>query len=103
MTKAERIFKENFTETINYLETWGMDRPFDAWNRLSDSEDEHICRRTINAILAICDSKEREVDFLARHGMEIWKGEEMQRKAVQIIRNTCNNWIKEEAEFFATV
>lgn len=102
-TKAERIFKENFFGAISHMEQWGVDEPFDAWHSLCNREDEVICRRTVNAVLKECDKRERELDWDLKHGFEPWKGEKIQRKALRIVRNTCQNWIKGEEDFKAFI
>lgn len=99
--KAKRIFNQNFYGAINHMERWGVDDPFDAWHRLCNRDDEYICRRTIDDILAVCDQHERELDWQVKHGFEPWKSEKIQRKALRITRNTCNNWIKRKAEIEA--
>ena len=95
-TKAQRIFRQNFYGAIKHIETWGFE-DFDAWHRLANSDDEYICRRTVNAVLSECDKKEKELDWNLRHGFENYKDAET-RKALQVVRNTCNNWIKDEKE-----
>ena len=99
--KSERIFKQNFYGAINHMERWGVDEPFDAWGTVCNRDDEYICRRTIDDVLAICDKHERELNWQIRHGFEPWKSETIQRKALRITRNTCENWIKREAEIEA--
>ena len=99
-TKAERIFRKKFYGAIRHIEACGFDN-FDAWNTLYTSDDEYICRRTVNAVLALCDGKEREVDWCIRHGFETWKDEAIMRKALSVVRNTCLNWIENEKKFAA--
>ena len=101
-TKAQRIFRKNYFEAIDHIDRWGMEN-FDAWNTLYTSEDDYICRRTVNAVLALCDKKEREVDFMEKHGFEMADSYEANRKAVSVVRNTCNNWIKREEDWKAGI
>ena len=96
-TKAQRLFRQNFFAAINHIETCGFDN-FDAWNRLASRDDEYICRRTVNAVLKECDRKEHWLDWNNKHGYEE-ANEKEQRKALQVVRNTCNDWIKHDQEF----
>ena len=101
-TKAERIFRRNFYAAIDHIDYWGMEN-FDAFNRLETGEDERVCRRTVNAILALCDKKDRDINRNEKFGVEMADGYEVNRKAVSVVRNTCNDWIKREEEFKASL
>lgn len=98
-TKAQRIFRQNFYGAIRHIEAWGFE-DFDAWHSLENRDDEYICRRTVNAVLRECDKRERELDWNASHGFENYKEAES-RKALEVVRNTCNNWIKDQEEIKA--
>lgn len=98
-TKAERIFNANYLEAIDNIETWGIERPFDAFNTLCRAKDDYICRRTVNAILKECDREERNLSIMAKFGIKVDRhSEEVQRKAIKVVRNTCANWIKYDDE-----
>lgn len=99
--KAKRIFNQNYYGAINHMEKWGVDEPFDAWHRLCNRDDEYVCLRTIEDILALCDREERHLDWSIKHGYETFRPEQVIRKALRIVRNTCENWIKREAEIKA--
>ena len=101
-TKAERIFNETFKMSIYHIETWGAAKPIDAWSRLFTKDDECICRRTVDAVLKECDKKERDFDRWVKYGVYFGIHPEIvQRKALQVVRNTCDNWIKNEQELKA--
>lgn len=102
-TKAERIFNSTFYGAIHHIEVWGIESPFDAWNRLYSNynDDEYICRRTVNAVLKECDKREKDLNRLIKYGCELNHTEEVQRKALKVVRNTCDNWIKNDEELKA--
>lgn len=95
-TKALNLFCENFDETIRHINTWGIDQPFDAWAGICNRNEVYICKRTVNAILKNCDSFERSINWQIANGYELFEDEKVIRKALSVVRNTCNNWIKEE-------
>lgn len=98
-TKAERIFRKNYCAAAAHIEKHGLVEPVDALHRLVG--DDYICRRTVNAVLALCDREERIVDHRAKYGIRLWKDEQVLRKAILVVRRTCNDWIDHEAEFAA--
>lgn len=101
-TKAQRIFRKSFCEAKRYIETWGFDN-FDAWHSLYEftNNNELICRRTINAILKECDKGEKFTALFEKNGIIGEHEAAVERKAFEVVRNTCKNWIVREAELKA--
>ena len=95
--KAKRIFEQNFYSAIDHIDKWGVDEPFDAWHRLINRRDEPICRRTVEDVLTECAVEERRLDWQIRKGFKTYRPEPTVRKALLVVRNTCENWLEREA------
>ena len=96
--KAKRIFDQNFHAAIDHIDRQGVDEPFDAWHRLVNRGGERICRRTVEDVLIECEAAERVLNWQIRKGFEPFRPEPTMRKALRIVRNTCENWLKREEE-----
>ena len=98
-TKAERIFRKTFCASKRHINTWGFD-DFDCWNSLYTNEDDIICRRTVNAVLKECDKKEKYLNLGVKIGRIDPEVEAIERKALEVVRNTCANWSAKWSERF---
>lgn len=99
-TKADLIFYANYREAIRRIEKCGVDAQFDAFDSLYKPCDcDYIRRRAVEAVLKKCDEEESRLCILAKIGASFGKyPEEVQRKAISVVRNTCENRLKGKRE-----
>ena len=97
MTKAEKIFKDTYTECRLHVRTWGCERNNGkaiGFNRLAT--EEVTCRRTWNAIQKMIDNERRNFELDRRLGIEV---SEVREVGLEMVQETLNNVIRSEEEF----
>lgn len=100
MTKAEKIFKDTYTECRLHAKAWGFERQADGraigFNRLAT--EEATCRRTFNAIQKLIDKEAKNIELNKR-----LLGEDDYTArcefALEMVQETLNNAIRNEEEF----
>lgn len=93
-TKAERIFKDTYTECRIHVKTWGFERSKDGtaigFNHLAT--EELTSTRTWNAIRKLIDSEKRNLEVYRKYGFE--NSYELKRFALEMVESTLNNTIQ---------
>jgi len=63
MTKAEKIFKDTYTQCRVYIKAWGTERNDNGkvvgFTRLDYSDNDFVCMRTINAVEKLLASERK--------------------------------------------
>lgn len=54
-TKAERIYRDTRSECKSHIKAWGYQEGT-GFTGLATREDDHICKRTLNAIQKLLDN-----------------------------------------------
>lgn len=94
MTKAERIFKDNYTDCRIHVRHWGIEYNDNGtvigFNRLGD-DDDYICTRTVNAVEKLVPSARKEIELMLKY--EIIDSEEasIRAKALDMLEATIEN------------
>lgn len=102
MTKAEKIFKDTYTECRLHARTWGFERTPEGkvigFNNLAT--EEATCRRTFNAIQKFIDSEARRIELDKKFFGED-EDTALREYALEMVQETLNNAIRTEEEFEA--
>lgn len=91
-TKAERVFSSTYRAARNLYRA----DETTAYNALCS--DELITAATVKNVLKECDREENHLGDYEKFGLITAEDAADRRLAVQIVRNTCHKWLKEDAE-----
>lgn len=98
MSKAEKIFRRCYNETVQLLEMHECDENT-CWHTLwGFADDKNTPNRTCNAVEKIVQSKLKAIDFDIRHGFADKDICLKEQRILTIIQNTVNNQRKLNAE-----
>lgn len=91
-TKAEKIFKDTYTECRVHAKTWGFEYNANGkiigFNKLAT--EEVTCKRTTNAIQALLNGERKNLEIYRKYGMEKEKYEFLS-KALDMVQSTLEN------------
>ena len=93
MTKAERIFRDTYTECRLHVKAWGVERNANgkAIGFASLATEEVTCRRTWNEIQRFIDREKKDIEMCKKLDIEINPVREF---ALEMVQETLNNYIE---------
>ena len=62
MTKAERIFKETYSECRTHIKIWGY-KENSGFNRMAYKDNETFSKRTANAVQKLIDNERKRLEL----------------------------------------
>lgn len=93
MTKAERIFKDTYTECRLFIKRHGYEENT-GFNAFIMNDDESVCTRTFNAISKLIASERKSIEISEKLGIG---NTTLNRQALNMVEATLNNCIKSHA------
>lgn len=93
MTKAERIFKDTYTECRLHIKRHGYEENV-GFNTLIIKDTESVSTRTFNAISKLIASERKSVEISEKLGIG---NATLNRQALDMVEATLNNNIKSNA------
>ena len=67
MTKAERIFRDTYTDCRIFVEAWGETN--ERFAGVSCKDSESVCKRTLNAMRKFLESERKSIKHSAKLGI----------------------------------
>lgn len=99
MTKAERIFKDTYTECRIHAKAWGKQyNPDGSAVGFSGLITEEVtCKRTWNAIQKRIESEKKVLEFDKKYGILDKERLDLLEYAIEMVQSTLNNEMKKWA------
>lgn len=88
MTKAERIFNDTYTEARVHIKNWGY-KEGESFNRLVCSDDESVCKRTINSIMKLVESEKKSLITMFKVGVITYEDLALKLHAIYMVELTA--------------
>lgn len=93
MTKAEKLFNENFKLCRNHIRNHGFENI--GYSSLEDN-GEKITTRTINDVQKLIDKERKEIERSKKLGVEV---SEARENGLEMLQITLNNHREHEKQF----